>query len=159
MEKTSLDREQALAALEAHGITGRMVYLVDVLPLVEMMWADGVAQEKEVAILERFLNRHVERVNAKLGNDPLTPEEVRGFLLRFLVDRPDPELLRGLRRLVAPARLSDMGALSRQMYAKSLLAACMDIASASSALSDPGLHDRFEIGEKLCFFELMESFS
>lgn len=158
MSKTSeLTRKQAIGRLKAHEIAGPQVYLIDIIPLIEMIWADGKAQESEIRILEDFLQRHVERINELAGYEVLTLESAREFVLRFLRKRPDPELLSTLRALVAPVRLSSSDVVENAAIRDSLLAACLDIASSAVVEYPYGLGERFGPAEKLCFFEILES--
>ena len=48
-------RETALAELRRFGIRGPNVYLIDLIPLIEMVWADGRAQPAELDHLETFV--------------------------------------------------------------------------------------------------------
>jgi hypothetical protein len=41
--------------LESYGITDAQIYLIDLIPLIEMIWADGKAQEAEVSLLADYL--------------------------------------------------------------------------------------------------------
>jgi hypothetical protein len=150
-------REQALAILRRHGIRGAEVYLIDLIPLVEMIWADGKAQESEVAVFEEYLGRHVRSLNAMAGHQMLTLEVARGFVRRFLLERPDPELLRTLRSLVSAVRLSSSDAARNEELRDSLLAACVDIAASSLATHPHATGERFDEAEKRSFFEILES--
>lgn len=156
-EPSSLSRKEALAVLRRHGIHGPHVYLIDLIPLVEMIWADGKAQESEVEIFEGYLERHVGSINTLAGHTVLTSATAREFVVRFLRERPDPDLLRSLRSLVAAVRLSSSDAEHNERLRSSLLATCVDIA-ASAVTHYPYLHgDRFDAGEKQSFFEILDS--
>ncbi len=156
-EPSSLSRKEALAVLRRHGIHGVHVYLIDLIPLLEMIWADGKAQESEVEIFEAYLAQHVESLNALAGHPVLTVGVAREFVVRFLRERPDPELLRSLRSLVAAVRLSSSDASYNETLRGSLLATCVDIAS-SAVTHYPYRHgDRFDAGEKRSFFEILDS--
>ena len=157
-EKPRLTRHEALAELRRHGIEGADAYLMDIIPLIEMIWADGRAQPGEVDILENFLQQHVARLNRMSGYAVLTMEQARRFVNRFLAARPDPQLLHTLRELVAPVRLATSDEALRSQVRDSLLAACLDIA-ASAVIDYPyGIDERFNTQEKRCFFEILESF-
>ncbi|WP_446011489.1 hypothetical protein [Candidatus Electrothrix sp.] len=49
-----ISRKNAVKALEDFGITGEQVYLIDLIPLIEIMWADGQIQKGEIAVLEDY---------------------------------------------------------------------------------------------------------
>lgn len=152
-----LTRQEALRELRKYGIEGPQVYLIDLIPLVEMLWADGQAQVGEVVILSEYLARHVEHVNRIAGYELLTLEGARAFIKQFLQERPKPELLHALRRLIAPVRLSGSDTSRNESLRDSLLAACLDIASSSVTEYPYRHHDRFNLEEKQCFFEILES--
>ena len=151
--------EEAIEELEHFGITGAQVYLIDLIPLIEMIWADGKAQDAEVSILADYLKNHVKHINAMAGYEALSLETAKAFVTKFLEKRPDPELLATLRSFIAPVRLATSDPDKREKLKASLLAACLDIASSSVADYPYGLNDRFNPDEKNCFFEILKSFS
>ena len=73
-------RQRAIDELEQHGIRGPNVYLIDIIPLIEMIWADGRVQEGELEILKDFLHAHVSRINRMAGYEVLTYEKARNFV-------------------------------------------------------------------------------
>ena len=152
-----IDRARALAVLRRLGISGPDVYLIDLIPLLEIVWADGKAQESELAIFEEFLHEHVDALNRSVGHRMLTLERARAFVCRFLRERPSPDLLRELRSLVTSVRMSSSDDVRNAALRSSLLAACVDIAA--SAVADyPYAHgERFDAEEKRSFFEILES--
>jgi len=152
-----MDREEALSILKGFGIEGERIYLIDVIPLLEMIWADGKAQDVEVALLREFLREHVERVNQTAGDDILNLPMAFDFVRGFLKERPDPRLMETLRSFVAPVRLASSDGAVNSELRDSLLKACLDIA-ASAVLSYPyDLHERFNLAEKRCYFEIVRS--
>lgn len=157
-QKKGLIRREAIEELRRHGIKGADIYLMDIIPLIEMIWADGQAQPGEIGILEDFLQRHVKRLNKLSGYPLLTMERSRRFVERFLASRPDPELIHTLRSLVAPIRLSTSDEGLRSQVKDSLLAACLDIAATAVTEYPYGIDERFNSQEKRCFFEILESF-
>jgi len=152
-----LTRRAALEILRRHGIEGAQVYLIDVIPLIEMIWADGKAQESEIHIFEQYLERHVALVNEMAGYQLLALGEARAFVLRFLQERPPPELLASLRDLVVAVRLSSSDDERNAALRASLLAACLDIAASSVARYPYDHGERFDDEEKRSFFEIMDS--
>ena len=157
MKRPEVIRKEALERLSDYGIEGAKIYLIDLIPLIEMIWADGKAQDSEVVILEDYLNKHVKHINRMAGYEVLTFELAWDFVLQFLRDRPDPELLKILRSMIVPVRLSTSDTDGNRALRESLLSACLDIAS-SAVLEYPyGLNERFNPAEKRCFFEILES--
>ena len=154
---SELTRQEAVEGLKCHGITGAQVYLIDVIPLIEMIWADGKAQAGEITILEDYLHNHVAHINKLARGEILTFDGARDFVLQFLRERPDPELLSTLRSLIAPVRLSSSDSAANTALRESLLAVCLDIASSSVIEYPYGLNELFNPAEKQCFFEILES--
>ena len=158
MAKThaTMTHEDAERELRAYGIEGPQVYLVDTVPLIEMMWADGSIQKAELSLFEKYLERHVASVNERAGREVVTRYEAFKFASRFFEERPAPELLRALRTLVAS--VSGHGAEQRRAVKTSLLAACMDIASSASSPLPYAEGTAFDPEERACFFEILDTF-
>jgi len=150
-------RKEALKKLSRYGIVGAYVYLIDVIPLIEMVWADGAAQDSEIAIIDAYLHEQVNHINMIAGSDILSFEEAHDFISSFLSTKPDPEFLKTLRSLVAPVRLSTSDHDFNDAVRESLLATCLDIASSAAAQYPHKLSDRFDPAEKRCFFEILDT--
>lgn len=150
-------RKDAVELLGRFGICGPRIYLIDIIPLIEMVWADGCAQDAEIDILFDYLYHHVDHINRVAGYDMLTYDDAKKFVKAFLANRPDPKLLRALRSLIPSVRFSSSDNRGNRYIRESLLAACLDIAS-SSVLDYPyDFRDRFNPAEKKCFFEILDS--
>jgi hypothetical protein len=152
-----ISREEAVEELKRYDIEGPNIYLIDLIPLIEMIWADGIVQGGEIAVLYDYVDRHVAHINELAECELLTMEQAHYFINRFLDKRPDPELLSTLRSFIAPIRLSSSDVVSTDLLRQSLLAACIDIGSSSVAQYPYGICDRFNPDEKQCFFEILES--
>lgn len=149
-------RAEALDALERHGITGAQVYLIDLLPLIEMAWADGKVEETELNVLDGYLRKHVAHINDLAGYEIFSVGAAYAFLHRFLEERPDPELMRTLRTFIHPLRMATSDDTANRSLRDSLLAACLDM-GACSITDGPDGPAGFRMPEKLCFFEILES--
>ena len=158
-EKRERLYDEVIEDLKAYDITGAQVYLIDLIPLIEMIWADGKAQGAEVSLLADYLKKHVKHINDMAGYQALSLDEAIAFVRKFLKNRPDPQLLATLRSFIAPVRLSSSDPAKSEKIKESLLAACLDIASSSVLEKPNGLHDRFTSDEKRCFFEILQSLS
>jgi hypothetical protein len=158
-EDKVVSRKDALADLKRFGITGEQVYMIDFIPLIEVMWADGQVQKGELAVLNEYIEKHVANVNQQAGCKVLNIEQAQTFVNRFLVNRPSPEIMKTLRRFVKPLRLASANEKDNQQLRDSLLCTCMDIAS--SAVTEYPYHfqERFSPAEKNCFFSILESLS
>ncbi len=65
--RMKLQTEDALRVLSALGFRGRDVYLAELIPAVEMAWADDEVQPNERAMLEGYCEDLVERLNQQAG--------------------------------------------------------------------------------------------
>lgn len=157
MSEDGLDRAEAVEQLAEHGISGVEVYLIDVIPLIEMIWADGQAQAEEVALLRDFLRRHVDQVNALAGRPIVMQAQADAFVDRYLHERPCAERLRALRDLVRPVRLSNSDPRVNATLRRSLLGACLDIASSAVVEYPYDRGDRFDALEKLAYFDILDA--
>ncbi|PZR11120.1 MAG: hypothetical protein DI536_18455 [Archangium gephyra] len=61
------ERDDALRMLAKLGFRGLDVYLAELMPAVEMAWADGVIQPNERAVLEAYCESLVEELNRQAG--------------------------------------------------------------------------------------------
>ena len=96
----------ALVELEQYGITNQDVYLIDLIPLIEIIWADGMTQSSELEILDQHLVQHVAHVNKVADCEILTLSYARSFVKRFMNTRPDPKLLETLRGFIKRVRMN-----------------------------------------------------
>jgi hypothetical protein len=153
----SMTRQEALDRLLDFGIQGEQVYLIDIIPLIEMIWADGYKQAGEVAIFQDYLRHHVARLNRLAGCQIITLESAEAFLAGFLQQRPNPELLETLRSLIPSVRLSNSDETVNQTLRDSLLMTCLDIAASAVTHYPYSAVERFCFSEKRCWFEIMET--
>lgn len=153
----TLSRSEAVEELGRYGITGSYIYLIDIIPLIELIWADGKAQTGEIDILNRYLKHHVANINKLAGFEALNYDMARNFADRFLSERPAPELLTSLRSLFSAIHQASENTDIKNRLRDSLLSACLDIASSSVVQYPYGPGDRFNPEEKRCFFEILDS--
>lgn len=148
-------REEAVRELERYGIKGSYLYLIDIIPLIEMIWADGKAQESEIEILYKYLDEHLEKINKTAGIEVIDKDKANRFAEQFIKKRPSEELLATIRNLYFKILSTSHNESFIQEIKNSLFAACLDI-GASSVLAypyPPG--ERFNANEKKCFFEIL----
>ena len=157
LDQYQMTRQEALDRLRDFGIQGEDVYLIDLIPLVEMIWSDGQAQASEIGIFKDYLLKHVNNVNAIAGYKMLTIEKAERFLHRFLNDRPSEKLLNTLRSLIPPLRLSSSDDDANQSLRTSVLQGCLDIAASSVTEYPYQAMERFCSDEKKCWFEIFDT--
>jgi hypothetical protein len=157
LDQYQMTRQEALDRLRDFGIQGEDVYLIDLIPLVEMIWSDGQAQASEIGIFKDYLIKHVNNVNTIAGYKMLTIEKAERFLQRFLTGRPSEKLLQTLRSLIPPLRLSSSDDEANQALRESVLQGCLDIAASSVTAYPYEAMERFCSDEKKCWFEIFDT--
>lgn len=142
-------RRQILKDLAEFGISGHETNFLELIPLIEMVWADGRRQPGEMQVLDHYIRSLIARLNAISPADTLTTKQAEKFVLRYLETRPSKELLVCLRDLAIE--------LSTSKTRELLLQACLDIA-ASAVVDYPYEPDhRFDPAEKQTFCEILAS--
>jgi hypothetical protein len=56
----SRTRSEVIEELRSYNIKGPEVYMIDIIPLIEMIWADGIVQKEEISLLYDFLEQQKE---------------------------------------------------------------------------------------------------
>ena len=151
-------REEAIEDLSLFGIKEPYTYLIDIIPLIEMIWADGEAHESELAILDEYLHKRVQQINEMAGYTAIDFQGAQAFAYQFIRQKPLPEFLRTLRSLVGPVILSSSDSRYVEPLTKLMFEACIDIAANAVRKYPYGLHDRFDSDEKRCFYEIIMTF-
>ena len=151
-------REEAIQDLSLFGIKEPNAYLIDIIPLIEMIWADGEAHESELAILDEYLHKRVQQINEMAGYAAIDFQGAQAFAYQFIRQKPLPEFLRTLRSLVGPIIMSSSDSRYVEPLTKLMFEACIDIAANALRKYPYGLHDRFDSDEKRCFYEIIMTF-
>ncbi|MBE9609483.1 hypothetical protein [Chitinilyticum piscinae] len=115
-----------------YGLNETDVFLLNLVPILEIMWADGKLQDAEISILNEYACEWLAYL-AEVADGELIvePEQINAFIERFTRARPDPELLAGLSQLAfewinaSPKLMRERGK-TRELYEY-----CLDIAAAA----------------------------
>lgn len=138
--------------LTRYGFTENHVYLLELVPLIAMIWADGVGRRKEIDILQDFTVRHLADLSTQSdGVDVISVEEANDFIAVFTHQPPDPDLLDELKRL-ALDWLSQRGDSDKNLR---ILDYCMDIAAACAQQYPYKFNERIVSQEKALLRELI----
>jgi len=123
--------------LHSRGLPADWAELIAVVPLVEMVWADGRNQPDEVVLVERFLAQKM----AELAREspPVTPDPaaVQRFLDDFVYRLADPEALRTLADLARRHLFASADGRTLQ----EIVDHCLDVSAAATvgeAAEGPG---------------------
>ena len=74
------------------GLTPETVYLLPLMPLIEVMWADGVTQPAEISIFYECLTRHLADLYSQAdGEEVVSIAEAEKFAANLLNTRPSPQ--------------------------------------------------------------------
>lgn len=146
---------QALDKLGQVGISHDMVYLIDLVILAQMAWADGSVQDAECALLYDYLNRHITHINRLAGYQLINPQAARDFVHQLAVNKPSKHMLETIHQ-VLPALYEHKNIEEAEQKKKEILDACLDIASSSVINYPYGLRERFSEEEKACYHQLVE---
>ncbi|MPZ20967.1 MAG: hypothetical protein GEV06_24150 [Luteitalea sp.] len=122
-QRTGIADEALLQELQAIGYTPETVVLIDILPLVQVAWADGAVstREREV-IVEKARGLSIEQGS-----------EADRKLTEWLTDRPSDDALSVALRAIS-AMLQARSPDQREATRQELLASCTGIASASGGV-------------------------
>ncbi len=154
---SEMTRQEAIDRLQDFGIQGEQVYLIDLIPFIEIIWSDGTVQRSELDIFDAYLEQHVRRMNALAGYSMLTIASAQAFVQRWLTDRPSPDLLETLRSLIPPVRLASSDHEGNEKLRRSLLQGCLDIAASSDTPDPYETIEQFCASEKQCWFEIFDT--
>jgi hypothetical protein len=146
----------AAKKLARFGIRQEQVYLIDLVLLVEMAWADGKIQVGEIDILLSYLDHHVDSINRLAGCEILKYGDAREFVARFLEARPEQELLDTIREVIPAIRIANKEFETAEQTRIDILNACLDIAASSVTTYPYGLKERFTADEKAYYHKLTE---
>ena len=150
-----MTRQEALEVLSRYGIDGVYVYLIDVIPLIEILWADGKNQKHEKDVLIGYIEKQVERINRAACHQVISLAEAKTFVSKYVCEMPNQGLLAELRKMVEVVVFQGENA---EALRDSMLCHCLDIgANAVSLHPYEGYDKRFTLEEKKCFFEILES--
>lgn len=154
-----LTREDACAMLETEfGIAGTDIYLLPLIPLIEMAWADGEPQGAELTLLYEFSLHHVAELDREAGGlDVLSADQVNAFLARFIDTPPPAGQLKRIRTLALPVIFDHSDPVVNERRRSQLLSYCLDIGAAVVREYPYGLHERFSGPKKALMLDLVEA--
>ncbi len=143
-----LSFSEAVQKLARFDIKDQQIYLIDLVLLCEMAWADGTIQNAEREELFGYLNAHVDSINRLAGCPVINHRTAREFVGRFLHERPDPHLLAEIRELIPIVRLAGKKQNEADQIRMDILNGCLDIAASAVTKYPYGLAERFTAEEK-----------
>ncbi len=144
--------------INQYGLEEYEIYLIDLFPLIEMIWMDGEAQQCETTLATKYcLNRIAELESQSNGESPLSIEQANTFLDKYLSQKPDSELLKTIRSYIKPIHLNHSDPTINDERKQDILDYCVDIAAAAVHKYPYDMHERFIKEEKQLLKEIIES--
>lgn len=140
-------------ALLAHfDLKPQHIYLLDLVPLIEVVWADGENQESEMAIVKEITQKHVAELSQLAdGVEILSAQDVTDFLEKFLHNPPPAGMLKELRE-IAIQWWNETGQTHKK--AEAIIDYCLDIAAACVATYPYRFNERIMEQEKALIKEI-----
>ena len=138
--------------IENNNLPASSIYLLELVPLIEMIWADGKNQTHEVNILQQFTIKHLANLSEEAeGLEVVSVDEANLFIDHLLSERPSKQLMADLKGL-AIERMRQRGDPVKN---KLVIDYCMDIAAACVSQYPYQPNDRIREEEKLLLREVI----
>ena len=146
--------------LASYNLEENHIYLLELIPLIEMIWAEGKNKTPEINILYHFTIEHLARLNRDSNSvEVISEDEVNRFIDRFIHERPDPQMLKDLRDVCAIRISEKTDEADRQASREAILNYCIDIAAACASQYPYKFNERIVAEEKKLLIELFAAFS
>ena len=135
-------------------LTPDKVYLLPLIPLIEVMWADGMTQPPEIGVFYDCLTKHLADLsNHADGEEVISIEDAERFANGLLSTRPDPEKLRRLSDLsVQLLNISD-----EEKQRRTVVDNCLDLAAIAVTRYPYERRERIMSAEKRVLIALFQS--
>ena len=155
-----LARESALDRLRRCSIEGKRIYLIDLIPLIEMIWAGDRARvaPTQIEFLYQYANWHLGHINAMAGYLLLKSTDATNFAAPYLVSRPDMARLKKVRECIVPVRLGETRNDYGDMVMNRIMSACRGILSMSVAKYPREFQHIYRPREEDVYLDIMKSF-
>ncbi len=154
-----LSFNDAIKRLARFGFKENQIYLIDMVLLAEMAWADGCIQKAEKEILLECIKEHVTSINVLAGCNVITEESAIAFVDNLLETRPDQELFDEVLRIIADVRINNKPPADAADNRMAILNGCLDIAASSVTKYPYGLTERFTAEEKSTYHKIQKNLS
>ena len=147
-------RREFEALAREFGLKPMDFYFLKLIPLIEMIWADGHNQAKELALLYKFTIEHIAALDLSAGVPFAAAADANDFLDRFAHRRPPPLLLEKLRGLAIRTNAGEAGGSGN-----TILDYCLDIAAACTVKYPYGPRERIVDREKQLLTKLFAAYN
>ena len=136
------------------GLTSETIYLLPLVPLAEVMWADGLLQRSEIDLFHDCLKHHVDNLSRLADNQEVVSMAEAQKFARDLFKAPhDPVKLHRLRELAVQVLNLDPDVEQR----RTVMDSCLDLAAIAVSRYPYGKRERVMTAEKQLLRELFET--
>jgi hypothetical protein len=142
--------------IKQYQLQANHLYLLELFPLIEMIWVDGDSQAAEVAILQRYAMQRLALLSTiNAGLLPISVDETNDFIDRFMNQQPSPQMLTDLRGLCLTRLQEHPDEAYRKAQADEIINYCLDIAAACAGHYPYEFDERIVASEKTLLKELI----
>ena len=158
-EAQPLDRQAILYEIvHEHGLDPLDFYLLPLMPLIEVCWADGKIQKAEAELLLDFTRRWLSLLRQDAGGENIVSiQQAQRFIDRFMKQRPPQAELERLRELAIHMLEQNSDEARVKQNERTVLEYCIDIAAAAVNSYPYEIRGRVMEEEKALLLELMHS--
>lgn len=158
-EAPLMDRQAILHELvHEHQLHALDYYLLPLIPLIEVSWADGRVQKSEAGLLLDFTRRWLALLRDDAGGETIVSiSQAQNFIDRFVKARPDPALIGRLRELAVNMLELNSDKARVKQNERTVLEYCIDIAAAAVSSYPYEARERVMNEEKALLLELMHA--
>ena len=157
--RIGLCREDALFRLSLYGIEGKRVYLIDLIPLIEMIWAGGQLQPEKIDFLDHYIKQHNRHINQMAGYLVLSMADATQFTAPYLASHPNMANLIKIRECIMPVRLGETGNDYGDMIMRRIMSACLNLLSISLEQFPHDLQNEYCAEERGMYLDILDGFS
>lgn len=157
--KDRLCREGALERLSLYGIEGKRVYLMDLIPLIEMIWAGGQLQPEKIDFLDHCIKQHLRHINQMAGYLVLSMADATRFTAPYLASHPNMANLKKIRECIMPVRLGEIRNEYGDTIMRRIMSACLNLLSISLEQFPHDLQNKYCAEERGMYLDILDSFS
>lgn len=141
-----------------HQLDALDYYLLPLIPLIEVCWADGRVQKSEAGLLVDFTRRWLALLRDDAGGEAIVSiSQAQNFIDRFVKARPDPALIGRLRELAVNMLELNSDRARVKQNERTVLEYCIDIAAAAVSSYPYEARERVMNEEKALLLELMHA--
>lgn len=140
-----------------HQLDSEHAYLLNLIPIIEIMWADGRLQNAEISLLYEYTTQWLSILAADAdGDSVVSTEQANAFITRFTQARPEPKLLASLKELSHQFMQAAPETMLSDGRDQQLIDFCLDISAAAVSKYPYERRSRITADEKVLIVGLIQ---